>query len=52
MEARGAYPVAKDRFCEIEFAPVTTTALRLVVRLQPEWAAGVHEWKVVEADDD
>jgi hypothetical protein len=52
VEARGAYPVAKDRFCEIEFAPVTTTALRLVVRLQPEWAAGVHEWKVVEADDD
>jgi hypothetical protein len=48
----GDYPVALDRWCEVRFAPVTTPALRLVVQLQPEWAAGVHEWKVLEADGD
>jgi len=52
VAARGAYAIAKDRWCEVSFAPVTTAALRLVVTLQPDWAAGVHEWKVVEVDED
>lgn len=52
VAAQGEYPVAPDRWCEVRFAPVTTTALRLVVQLRPEWAAGVHEWKVLEADED
>lgn len=52
VQARGNYPIAKDRWCEVAFEPVQTTALRLVVQLQKDWAAGVHEWKVVEADDD
>ncbi len=51
VAATGEYGIAKDRWCEVSFAPVTTTALRLVVKLQPEWAAGVHEWKVVEVDE-
>ncbi len=52
VAARGDYPVALDRWCEVRFEPVTTTALRLVVQLQPNWAAGVHEWQVLEADED
>jgi DUF1680 family protein len=48
--AAAAYPVQKDRWCEARFAPVTTSALRLVVRMQPGWAAGVHEWRVLEAE--
>ncbi len=48
----GAGEVAKDKWCEVRFDPVTTTALRLVVKLQPNWAAGVHEWKLLELDDD
>ena len=28
------------------FAPVTTGALRLEVSLQPQWSAGIQEWKV------
>lgn len=47
----GNYPIALDQWCEIEFDPVTTTALRVLVNLQPNWAAGIHEWKVTEADD-
>ena len=37
------YPVKKDAWCEVSFTPVTTTALRLAVKLQEQWAAGVHE---------
>ncbi len=40
------YPVKKNAWCEVSFTPVTTTALRLQVQLQKQWAAGVHEWKV------
>ena len=47
----GAYAIARDRWCEVEFEPVTTTALRLVVKLQADWAAGIHEWKPTESDD-
>lgn len=47
-----AYPIAKDQWCDTTFDPVTTTALRLQVQLQPEWAAGVHEWQVSEAEED
>ena len=46
------YPVAKDKWCAVRFAPVKTTALRLVVQLPPDFAAGVHEWKVDEGDED
>lgn len=52
VAARDTYPVAKDKWCEVSFAPVQTTALRLVVKLQQDWAAGVHEWQVTEADAD
>ena len=45
------YPVALDRWCEIEFDPVSTTALRVVANLQTDWAAGIHEWKVTESED-
>lgn len=46
------YPVALDGWCEATFEPVTTTALRLRVQLQPNWAVGVHEWQVIEAEED
>jgi hypothetical protein len=30
---------------------VQTATLRLVVTLQEGWSAGVHEWKVTEAEE-
>jgi DUF1680 family protein len=48
----GKYPIIKDGWSEVEFAPVQTTSLRLAVQLQKAWAAGVHEWKVEESEDD
>ncbi len=49
---RGSYPVAKDQWCAVAFEPVTTASLRLVVKLQKDFAGGAHEWKVIEADDE
>ena len=43
---------SQDRWCRVSFAPVKTTGLRLALRIQPEWAAGVHEWKVGPLDED
>jgi uncharacterized protein len=40
------YGVAKDRYNEVRFSPVTTTGLRLKVTMQPQWSAGVQKWKV------
>jgi hypothetical protein len=52
VDAKGDVTVAADRWCEVAFRPVTTSAVRLRVNLQKDWAAGVHEWKVLEADDE
>lgn len=52
VAASGSYDVAKDKWCEVSFTPVKTTALRLAVKLADGWAAGIHEWKVSEIDDE
>jgi len=46
VEASGAYGVEKDRFNRVTFKPVTTSGMRLEVTMQPEWSAGIQEWKV------
>jgi hypothetical protein len=46
VEATGEYGVAKDRYNAVAFTPVTTSGLRLEVTMQPQWSAGVQEWKV------
>ena len=51
VAAVGDYAVAKDQWCAVRFAPVKTTALRLVVQLPLNFATGVHEWKLDETDE-
>jgi uncharacterized protein len=46
VDAKGSYGVEKDRYNGIAFAPVATSGLRLEVTLQPQWSAGIQEWKV------
>jgi hypothetical protein len=46
VETSAPYAVEKDRYNKLTFQPVTTTALRLEVTLQPSWSAGVYEWSV------
>ncbi|HSL23947.1 MAG TPA: beta-L-arabinofuranosidase domain-containing protein [Vicinamibacterales bacterium] len=46
VETADAYGVSKDGYNRVRFMPVTTTALRLEVTSQPEFSAGIQEWKV------
>jgi len=46
VESSAAYTNDKDRYNRISFKPVSATGLRLEVTLQPEWSAGIQEWKV------
>lgn len=46
VENLEAYGAEKDRYNKTAFKPVTTTALRLEVTMQPNWSAGIQEWKV------
>ncbi len=46
VEADGAYGVEKDQYNTVRFKPVTTSALRLELVMQPGVSAGVQEWKV------
>ncbi|MFT4022196.1 MAG: glycoside hydrolase family 127 protein [Flavihumibacter sp.] len=46
VEATTAYPVTKNKFDEVRFKPVTTTALKLEVQLPADNSAGLHEWIV------
>ena len=52
VAVKGAYIVAPDKWCEVTFAPVTTSELRLKLKLQPNWAAGVHEWQIIPAEEE
>ena len=46
VSTTGSFGTAKDRFNELEFNPVKTTALRLQVELQPQCSGGILEWRV------
>ena len=46
VKTQESYEVEKDRFNRLSFSPVTTTGLRMEVQLQPNWSAGIQEWKV------
>jgi hypothetical protein len=46
-----SYPVAVDKWVEVDFPTVETQGLRLVVQLKPGWAAGVRQWRIIEDDE-
>jgi hypothetical protein len=46
VETADAYGVDKDKYNKIEFKPVMTAGLRLEVKMQPGWSAGIQEWTV------
>jgi uncharacterized protein len=46
VSAQGEYGVAKDTYNTVRFSPVTATALRIELVMQPNVSAGVQEWKV------
>jgi hypothetical protein len=42
----GGFGVERNRYNEVTFEPVETTALRMRVKLQDNFSAGILEWKV------
>ncbi|MCO5295749.1 MAG: glycoside hydrolase family 127 protein [Fimbriimonadaceae bacterium] len=48
VDVPATYPVQIDQWTEVKFPALTTTALRLVVQMQKGWAAGIHEWRILE----
>jgi hypothetical protein len=46
VETFDAYAVARDRYNRVRLKPVTTDRLRLEVTMQPNWSAGLQEWRV------
>jgi DUF1680 family protein len=46
VEGASGYGTRADVFNRVTFSRVTTAAVRLEVRLQPQWSAGVLEWEV------
>lgn len=46
VEASSPYGVETDRLNALTFEPVTTTALRVEVQLQPNFSGGVLEWRL------
>jgi DUF1680 family protein len=40
------YVIEKDKYNTVRFEPVTTTALRMEVRLSSDNSSGIHEWIV------
>ena len=46
VEVLGKYTITKDGWDTLKFKPVTTSGLRLNVRLPERHSSGVHEWVV------
>jgi len=46
VKVKGEYTITKDDWDEIEFEPVTTSALKLEVTLSKEFSSGIYEWEV------
>ena len=46
VENQGEHGIARDAYNKVSFKPATTQGLRVEVKLQPNWSAGLQEWKV------
>ncbi len=52
VSAVNEYGTKTDRFNRVSFNPVKTAGLRLEIRLQENFSAGIHEWRVVGLKSD
>jgi hypothetical protein len=46
VKLAGAPGVGRDAWNTVKFPPVRTAGLRLEVKMQPGYSAGVHEWTI------
>ncbi|MBC8064802.1 MAG: glycoside hydrolase family 127 protein [Chlorobia bacterium] len=52
VPTKDVYAVTLDKWIEITFPTQKTTGLRLIMKLQPNWSVGIHEWLVIEGEDE
>jgi hypothetical protein len=45
VEGAATFGTSLDKYNHVAFTPVTTTALRIEVQLQPQFSGGILEWK-------
>jgi DUF1680 family protein len=45
VRARELYDVEQDTYNRVAFEPVTTSGLRLELTMQPNWSAGIQQWR-------
>jgi len=48
VEDASGFAVNADTYNRVQFKPVLTPALRLEVRLQPDFSGGILQWKIGE----
>jgi DUF1680 family protein len=46
VEGAGSFGVARNAWNTVTFKPVTTSALRIELTMQPDVSAGLQEWKI------
>jgi hypothetical protein len=46
VETEAKFPVQRDGYCHVDFKEVRTTGLRVETKLQPQFSAGILEWKI------
>jgi DUF1680 family protein len=46
VDGASTYAVARDAFNRVTFTPITTSALRIEVTMQPKFSVGLQEWKI------
>lgn len=46
VKKKGSYGVEKDKYNVVKFSPVKTAGLKLELKLQKDFSAGLQEWKV------
>lgn len=46
VEAAGPFGAERNKYNVVSFKAVTTTALRIELKMQQNWSAGIQEWKV------
>ncbi|MEZ0324978.1 MAG: glycoside hydrolase family 127 protein [Fimbriimonas sp.] len=42
--------IAMDKWTDLTFPAITSTALRVVIQQKEGWASGIHEWKVIQEE--
>ncbi len=46
VQSQDQFGIALDKYNTVKFNKITTTAIRMEIKLQNEWSAGIQQWRV------